>query len=98
MNFRFHPKAEAEFNNAVDYYEEIRDRLGLEFAGEVGSAIERIVSFPLAWRFITKSSRRCLVNRFPFGVVYMIRENEVVILAVMHQSHKPNYWMDREKS
>ena len=35
MTYLFHPEAEVEFNNAIDYYEECREALGLEFASEV---------------------------------------------------------------
>ena len=48
MRFRFHPEAEAELNDAVDYYDESQEGLGLEFAKEVHSAIESIHEFPLA--------------------------------------------------
>ena len=34
MNFRFHPEAEVELNDAIDYYEESQEHLGLEFAQE----------------------------------------------------------------
>jgi hypothetical protein len=34
MNYSFHPEAEIEFNNAIDYYEECKEGLGLEFTVE----------------------------------------------------------------
>ncbi len=42
MTFSFHPEAEAEFNKAIDYYEEIESGLGFDFVIEVNSAIQRI--------------------------------------------------------
>jgi len=48
MNFSFHPDAEVEFNEAIDYYEEIEHGLGFDFANEVYSAIQRSVSLPKA--------------------------------------------------
>lgn len=87
MNFRFDPEAEAELNDAVDYYEEAQEHLGLEFAQEVYSTIQRIIDFPSAWQPMTKATRRCLTNRFPFGIIYMTREDEIVIVAVMHLSN-----------
>ncbi|HIP58812.1 MAG TPA: hypothetical protein EYH01_00115 [Campylobacterales bacterium] len=44
---------------------------------------------------MTKSTRRCLVNRFPFGLVYRIEGDTIVIVAVMHLSRKPDYWYSR---
>lgn len=31
MQFRFHPNAELELNQAIDYYEKCQEHLGLEF-------------------------------------------------------------------
>jgi hypothetical protein len=39
MSFAFHPDAEAEFEEAIEYYEEIEQCLGYDFALEVYSAI-----------------------------------------------------------
>ena len=48
MKFYFHEDAETEFDKAVDYYEECRAGLGMEFAKEVYAAIARVVQFPEA--------------------------------------------------
>ena len=95
MNYFFHPKAEVEFNNAIDYYEECKQNLGLEFASEVYRTIQRIVEFPNAWQIIDKNIRRCLTNRFPFGIIYYKKDNSIIILAIMQLNRKPNYWNNR---
>ena len=69
MRFYFHEDAETEFDKAVEYYEGCRPGLGLEFAQEVYAAIARVVQFPEAWTPMSRNTRRCLVNRFPFGVI-----------------------------
>jgi len=48
MTYSFHPDAEAELNASVDYYEECKIDLGLEFAYEVYKTIQRIIEFPNA--------------------------------------------------
>lgn len=58
MNFSFHPEAEIEFNEAIDYYENINSNLGFDFANEVYSAIQRSVSLPKAWAIIDDDIRR----------------------------------------
>jgi hypothetical protein len=70
MKYRFHPEAEAELNEAVDYYNKCQKGLGLEFAREVYSAIENIGDFPVAWTPLSQNTRRFLLKRFPYGVVY----------------------------
>jgi hypothetical protein len=95
MNYYFHPEAEVELNISVDYYEECQENLGLEFANEVYKTIQRILQFPNAWQILDKDIRRCLTNRFPFGIIYYQKDNEIIILAVMQLNRKPNYWKER---
>lgn len=96
MKVRFHSEAEMELNNAIDYYEEIQQNLGLEFAQEVYASVQRIIDFPFAWQPMTKTTRRCLTNRFAFGVIYTITNDEIIIVAVMHLHQKPDYWQARK--
>lgn len=49
MTFDFHPAAEAEFKDAVAFYKEHAEDLGLDFAAEVREAIDRAIVMPLAW-------------------------------------------------
>jgi hypothetical protein len=57
--------------------------LGLEFASEVYSTIHRIMKFPKAWQILKDDIRRCITNRFPFGIIYYVKNEELIILAVM---------------
>lgn len=95
MNFYFHEDAETEFDRAIAYYEDSRSGLGLEFAQEVYAAITRIIQFPDAWSPMSKNTRRCLVNRFPFGIIYQLKSDCVRIIAVADLRRRPNYWKDR---
>lgn len=95
MTFSFHPEAEAEFNAAIGYYEECEPGLGYDFAIEVFANIQKIVNYPMAWPVVEEDVRRCLVNRFPFGVVYSIEQGKIFILAVMHLRRHPDYWKNR---
>jgi plasmid stabilization system protein ParE len=95
MIHRFLAPARAELEEAVDYYEGCRPGLGQEFAVEVQTAIARIVQHPLACARISKRSRRCRVTRFPYGIIYQIRPDHIVIVAVMHLRRDPSYWKSR---
>lgn len=97
MKYFFHPEAEKEFNESINYYEECKQNLGLEFASEIYSSIQRILSFPNAWQILDEDIRRCLTNRFPFGIIYYQNSDGIVILAVMQLNRKPNYWKNRYK-
>jgi plasmid stabilization system protein ParE len=95
MTFSFHPEAEEEFYAAIDYYEDREIGLGCDFSTEAFTAINNIINYPKAWPVIESDVRRCLVNRFPFGVLYNVEHEEIFILAVMHQRRHPNYWKNR---
>ena len=97
MKYSFHPEAEIEFNVSIDYYEKCQANLGLEFANEVYETIQRILDFPNAWQSLDNDIRRCLINRFPFGIIYYQRDDKIIILAVMQLNRKPNYWLSRSE-
>jgi len=95
MKFDFHPRAEEEFGEAVQYYEDCQPGLGLEFAEEVYSTIARISEYPAAWAPMSVSTRRCLVNRFPYGVVFQVKSGAIRIIAIANLHRRPGYWKDR---
>ncbi len=95
MNFSFHPDAEKELNEAVEYYEDIEPGLGCDFALEVYSAISRAVDFPKAWGILEGDIRRSLVRRFPYGVLYSEEKDQIFIVAVMNLHKKPGCWKRR---
>jgi hypothetical protein len=70
MIYSFYPDTEAELNASVDYYEECQSDLGLKFAHEVYKTIQRTIEFPNAWQKLDGDIKRCLINRFPFAVIY----------------------------
>jgi hypothetical protein len=95
MRVYFHPDAEAEFDKAIEYYEQLQPGLGIEFAEEIYATNTRIIQYPNAWSALSKNSRRCLVNRFPYGVVYQIKSRSLRIIAVAHLHRRPGYWKER---
>lgn len=97
MTFSFHPESEVEFTEAMDYYEGCEPGLGYDFSIEVFTSIQNIVNYPTAWPVIEEDVRRCLVNRFPYGIIYSIEQDGVFILAVMHLRRHPDYWKKRIK-
>ena len=95
MRFHFHPRAEAEFDETVRYYEGCQAGLGLEFAEEVYAAIARISEYPEAWSEMSRNTRRCLVNRFPYGVIFQVKGDRLRIVAIANLHRRPDYWKNR---
>lgn len=97
MNITFLAPAEAELLDAVAYYNTQSEGLGYEFAAEVKRTIERIIQYPEAWFQLSKRTRRCRTSRFPYGVIYQVKNKTVIVVAVMHLSRHPQTWKGRVK-
>ena len=95
MDHSFHPLANKEVDEIVSLYDDIEESLGDEFFSELQNSISRILQFPNAWQKVWPSARRCLLNRFPYQLVYQERPDGLLIVAVMHLHREPNYWVDR---
>jgi len=97
MNVVFHPAAKKESQKATAHYLEIHKQLGSDFRRELEEAVSRIVQAPTAWNPLKKDYRRCILNRFPFGVIYRVDQsnNECQVFAVMHFKREPGYWQFR---
>ena len=97
MRFRFLVPARRDLADATAYYEDQMPGLGAQFLDEVRAAIARLRAFPLAWQPLSQRTRRCLLNRFPYGVIYEQRKDEIVIVAVGHQHRHPDFWKPRAR-
>jgi plasmid stabilization system protein ParE len=95
MVVKFLAPAQAELMEAVAYYESQKQGLGSQFAEEVKRTIQRILQYPEAWSPISKRTRRCRTNKFPYGVIYQVRGEVLLIVAVMHLHREPRAWKDR---
>lgn len=93
----FLPDAEQEMLESAGYYESQATGLGKDFLSETERAVNSIAELPLTWPVIEGELRRRLVRRFPFGILYRIEPEEIVIVAVAHLRRKPCYWRKRIK-
>ncbi len=94
VKFYFDPLADKEFDESVHYYEACQVGLGMEFA-EAVYATGRISEYPAAWAEISKNTKRCLVNRFPYGVIFQVKFGTLRIIAVANLHRRPGYWKNR---
>ena len=95
MKIIFLEIAQIELDDAIQYYNYEVPGLGDAFLNEVLNALDRIGEFPEAWHPCSKRTRRCQTRRFPYGIIYQIREEEILIVAVANLHRKPDYWADR---
>ncbi|MDH3504408.1 MAG: type II toxin-antitoxin system RelE/ParE family toxin [Nitrospirota bacterium] len=98
MKVRFYKAAQIEFDSAVEYYENQLSGLGVRYRHEVLESLERIKLFPDAYSPISKRTRRCLVCKFPYGILYKATSDEIIVVAVAHLHQRPDYWVSRIRS
>jgi plasmid stabilization system protein ParE len=90
-----HEVAEAEINEAADFYDIESPGLGSVFIDEIQRAIGSISEFPEAAPLVRGRVRKRPIPKFPYSMVYSVRPDEIRILAVAHQKRRPFYWRGR---
>ena len=74
------------------HYEEEENGLGAIFLDEVDATVARILTNPQAWHPLSPRTRRCRTHRFPFGLIYQVRRNEILVVSVMDLRRDPTSW------
>lgn len=95
MTTTVRPEAEADLEDAARWYEQRRGGLGKEFLDEVLRTLGTIEGNPELYARVHGDIRRAMLNRFPFGVFYLIESEGVVVVAVLHASRDPARWKER---
>ncbi len=88
-------EAQAEFDEAFDWYEAQRAGLGPEFVAEVQKVFDRVAANPLMHGVVFADIRKGVVRRFPFNVFYRPHPDRVEVLAVFHSSRDPSICQGR---
>jgi plasmid stabilization system protein ParE len=92
----FHDEASAEYDAAFDWYLERSSDAALRFDAEMDRAAALIADSPRRWAPGAYSTRRFLLRRFPFVLIYRERPSgDIQVVAVAHTSRKPGYWKQR---
>jgi toxin ParE1/3/4 len=92
------PEAAREVQEAFDWYEEKSEGLGLEFLRAADACVAGIRRNPLASPAMYQDIRRALLRRFPYALFYIVKEEQVIVLACFHVKRDPIDWMRRVES
>ena len=79
-----HPAALAELKSAVAWYVDRSEPAALRFTAEVDRAVNLIAKSPQMWPAGKHQTRKFVLRRFPFAVVYRETESVIQILAIAH--------------
>ncbi len=91
----FHPDVGHEVKAAYEWYQNQAIGLGDDFIAELELAYQAVVELPNTWPKFQQDFRRFLLSKFPFSVIYRFKNETIFVVAVMHNSRKPDYWNDR---
>lgn len=69
--------------------------MGDDFLAELEAAYDAVAELPETWPKFQKGFRRYLLTRFPFSIIYKDTNEKIFVVAVMHNSRKPGYWLSR---
>ena len=93
--FRFHPEASQDLREAVGWYRSRSPSIAVEFRIAASIVIRQIVQSPNRWPKYLHGTRRFVLQRFPFSIIYLDDPGEVIIVARAHNKRKPGYWKQR---
>lgn len=95
FTFELDEFAEKEFYKIVDYYKQFDQELSSDFIKEFDQSVDQLLAFPQAGNPYLHNTRRIILNRFPYAIVYKIYDSNVIVVhAVMHMKRKPGYWQE----
>jgi len=84
-----------EAEAAARWYAERSDTAAVGFSDEVDAAESAIARLPEAWPRFDYGTRRSLLRRYPFSIIYRVEADRVLIVAVAHGHRRPGYWKSR---
>ena len=80
---------------AAKWYDERSQGLGNQLLDEIGRSLRTVLDFPLAQPVVDPPFRRILIDRFPYGLIYRIDRNTIIVVAVANLKRRPGYWRSR---
>jgi plasmid stabilization system protein ParE len=96
ISVQLHDEAATEYDAAFDWYLQRSPDAALGFEAEFERALTEITTAPDRWARGVENTRRFLLRRFPFVVIYrQVEPGSVQILALAHTSRRPGYWRGR---
>lgn len=95
--FKFHPEAAREANEAAEWYIRHSTLASEKFKQALRYAENQVNLYPDAWNPYYHGTRCFRLHKFPYALVYIQRDGQLIGLAVAHLKRRPGYWRDRLK-
>ena len=95
LTLELHPEALAESEETARFYAARDATISTAFTVALESALFDIMTHPEAHPAYLHGTRRLVMGRFPFSVVYSIEEGSILLIALAHMHRRPGYWRGR---
>ena len=92
---RFHEAARSEAKRATVWYAARSLRSAQRFLDELQVAYSSAANTSQRYPHYLHGTRRILLKRFPYFIVFFEWQDEVYIVAVAHGKRRPGYWKGR---
>jgi plasmid stabilization system protein ParE len=88
--------AQAEFDDATDYYAEHASlRIAEAFVNDFQHVCQRLAKRPEIGTSLSMRLRFLPLRHFPYSVIYRLSADAITIQAIAHQRRQPKYWNGR---
>ena len=94
-NYRLISTAMEEVAETIAHYNEVGVGVSRAFMRDLDRAIDILRVFPLTGVSVDNGFRSFPLHQYPFTIIYKVENDELIIMAVAHQSRRPEYWRDR---
>lgn len=90
-----HPEAGQEIVGSLRYYERTDPMLAEDLDAKLDAAVDLIATAPSTWPPYLHGTRRYLLDRFPYALIYREKDGVIQLVALAHHRRRPGYWSDR---
>ncbi len=94
MEVIFRPEATLEIFTVQNWYDSCSPGLGAVFARAVEVAVELAMQMPLAHPQIENEYRHVILQRFPYSIIFLPFDTELLIISCFHHKRKPLSWLE----
>lgn len=89
------PSAEAEVRLIYEYLEKSQVVLGDRFVACLRDVLEQIEDMPELYGLVNEDIRAARIRKFRYLIYYLIFNDRVEVLAVLHSSRDESVWQSR---
>ena len=95
LKIKFQEHSKYDFTKAKKYYQNQEEKLYEKFKYDLQQSLNRILSFPKLYPNIDTNIRKCVLNKFPYTILYTLKDDNIYILAIANHYKNPKEYENR---